>query len=88
MGAGIPADGTRSDNSYLSSHAFLPFFRRLARRLGTSQGLTALRQALGVIRWQAPFIGPSAGSCTAAIDAGGQMWMNQGTPGSRIQRLK
>src|SRR5882757_5888018 len=26
MGAGIPADGSRSDNSYLPTHAFLPAF--------------------------------------------------------------
>jgi hypothetical protein len=26
MGAGIPADGTRSDDNYLSTHAFLPAF--------------------------------------------------------------
>jgi hypothetical protein len=26
MGAGIPADGTRSDNGYLPTHAFLPAF--------------------------------------------------------------
>jgi hypothetical protein len=26
MSAGIPADGTRSDNSYLPTHAFLPAF--------------------------------------------------------------
>src|ERR1700738_1741114 len=26
MGAGIPADGTRSDDSYLPTHAFLPAF--------------------------------------------------------------
>jgi hypothetical protein len=24
MGAGIPADGTRSDNNYFPTHAFLP----------------------------------------------------------------
>src|SRR5258705_11802605 len=26
MGAGVPADGTRSDNSYLPTHTFLPTF--------------------------------------------------------------
>jgi hypothetical protein len=30
MGAGIPADGTRSDDSYLSTHAFLPAFLAIA----------------------------------------------------------
>jgi hypothetical protein len=41
MGAGIPADGTRSDNSYLPTHAFLPALLapRLARRPGSSQRL-------------------------------------------------
>jgi len=40
MGAGIAADGTRSDNSYLPTHAFLPAGSpSLARRPGASQRL-------------------------------------------------
>jgi hypothetical protein len=39
MGAGIPADGTRSDDSYLPAHAFLLAFLRLARRPVSSQRL-------------------------------------------------
>jgi hypothetical protein len=39
MRAGISADGPRSDNRYLPTHAFLPTFLRgrLARRSGASQ---------------------------------------------------
>jgi hypothetical protein len=40
MGADIPADGARSNNSYLRTHAFIPrscWQPRLARRLGSSQ---------------------------------------------------
>jgi len=39
MGAGIPADGTRSDNSYLPTHGFLPAF--LAGEASAPAGLTA-----------------------------------------------
>jgi hypothetical protein len=37
MGAGIPADGTRSDNGYLPTHAFLPAF--LAAKASAPAGL-------------------------------------------------
>src|SRR5258706_1933171 len=53
MGAGIPADGTRSDNSYLPTHTFLPAF--LAAEASAPAGLIttgeprrARRQALFV----------------------------------------
>jgi hypothetical protein len=45
MGAGIPADGTRSDNGYLPTHAFLPALlatQRLPRRPGSSQQLNSV----------------------------------------------
>ena len=42
--AGIPADGTRSDDRYLPTHAFLPHSRqpRLARLVGSSQMVNPL----------------------------------------------
>ena len=62
MGAGIPADGTRSDNSYLPTHAFLPAF--LAAEASAPAGLIttveprrARRQALFV--YQSPFVHPA-----------------------------
>src|ERR1700716_3370211 len=39
MGANIPANGTRSDNSYLPTHAFLPAF--LAAEASAPAGLIA-----------------------------------------------
>jgi hypothetical protein len=62
MGAGIPADGTRSDNSYLPTHAFLPAF--LAADASAPAGLIttveprrARRQALFV--YQSRFVHPA-----------------------------
>jgi hypothetical protein len=59
MGAGIPADGPRSDNSYLPTHAFLPAF--LAAEASAPAGLIATvephrarRQALFV--YWSPFV--------------------------------
>jgi hypothetical protein len=53
MGAGIPADGTRSDDSYLSIHAFLPAFLAIedsaqAEPITTVEPRGAHRQALFV----------------------------------------
>jgi hypothetical protein len=45
MGAGIPADGTRSDNCYLPPHAVLPALlaaQRLPRRPRSSQQLNSV----------------------------------------------
>jgi hypothetical protein len=39
MGAGIPADGSRPDDSYLPTHAFLPAL--LAAEVSALAGLTA-----------------------------------------------
>jgi hypothetical protein len=43
MGAGISADGTRSNDSYLPTHAFLPAF--LAAEASAPAGLTANGEA-------------------------------------------
>src|SRR5260221_9623728 len=72
MGAGIPADGTCSDDSYLPAHAFLPAFlaaeaSALAGLIATVETHRARRQALFVSK--SPFVHLSADSCNAAIDS-------------------